>query len=723
MPTPISPQHTLTAAEFRGHLEQAGKRIRGNRDPLGKLLGKESQMGFNQSVLSGNKIPFEMASHAFSHGASPEQIEIAKANSEIVRYAMRPTEHGAVGARYEAYGGVPGRLKQTLPQTLRGDFLAEQTLYGATEKKLAEDFAALLRDNEYARARMAHLCKLYGVSQDTFLEPVHDKYKIDQSGGARIPPAILNRAADAGMFITAIPTKYDGDGYNHQQTAILLQALRDEGGAIMGHASSNKSIGERPTREGTRAQQDLLVPNMVHGYPNAVGERERALVSFILTGTESGTDAFSGSQRLAEISNDGEHIIVNGNSIFSTNFQVSGLAHIFVVFKDSGGTKIPAILEAPLPYRFNDTPADTKRKTKELWDRGFEASYRPQQISGITGSCQIYSGYNNAHFPAWLAPGVSSVLGGVESLGLGDQQASAGLYKGRDGIIMASAAGAEYALNLALDEVVQRVRFKQPIGKMQSVQKELTHMAINVEMLRAYSKLSSRMIDNFPDMNLMSETAIGKAFSTSIASEVARTARYFFGGEGAMKSQAIELLVNDLYIMEIVEGINPAMRQLGVFAAVAPLLKDSESMSGIAKILLNQIPSLEHGDLPFGEAFSKQRASRGFSFSVLQAGKKHGMGMRDEHITIDDIAGGLFKTFAQTACQLEIQELRKLRDVDKRNESLYDRKIAALEGYLTISDGKKLQNQTSIGKMYIDAADIRLQETRRANEDTLRRYA
>lgn len=696
----------VTAGQIREAIKQAAIRRRSKKDAgLAAMLGDISNPGFHMQTVSGKGVALDMASEAWRNRLPREEAERMEAFSIVADFGLRPNEEASIDEKLRGYGAYTGRI----PERLEKRFTGERKIYKARARFDIELFEKQIRENPNVRFWMQR----HNLDINDLLVPVLNPFENDRKRGHRVSPEVLNRAALVGVFNTAYPEEYGGLDFNQQQTDYAVRRAIKDGGGLSGNELSNKSIGAKPLALfGTQAQKDFFFPPMVHG-----DEGGRYLTTFQLTEEDSGTDAIGGMKTTAKLSPDGRHFIIDGDKIFSTNFYVAGHGHLAVMFIDEDtGAKLPTLIELQLPFRFKDTPDVTRQKIATLWEQGIEAPDNPQELFGIASSTQGYQEYNGAHVPVEYAPGVSSVLGGLDGIGRGDDFIFGGLYRGRNGFITFGAAVSELALNEALNEIIDRVRFKKPLCEMEYVKSQITDMAIKTEMLKAYSELSSAILDNNPGMNLIAETGIGKAMASELAYDVVQTANKLHGGKGLMKGQIIELMLRDAFIPLIVEGVNPALLQHGAAVSSGPAMIASQSFIGKLRILWNQIPSLERGDLDPWAAFGLQLSAKGLSIPTMIKGAIYNMGMRDRQLDLIAIALAEANIFARTASLLKLKDLKLNPDKNKKE-------IAALEAFLTISSGKKLKSPTYVGQLYIDDAKIRYQQRNREDKDLLRKYS
>jgi alkylation response protein AidB-like acyl-CoA dehydrogenase len=141
-----------------------------------------------------------------------------------------------------------------------------------------------------------------------------DADKIDEEG--EIPDEAIEALAELGAFGIKIPKEYGGVGLsqmNYSRTMMFVASHCGNTGALL---SAHQSIGlPQPLKLfGTDEQKAKYYPRLAGGEISA----------FALTETEVGSDPANMSTR-AELDEDGQHFILNGEKLWCTNGTRAGL--------------------------------------------------------------------------------------------------------------------------------------------------------------------------------------------------------------------------------------------------------------------------------------------------------------------------------------------------------------------------------------------------------------
>ena len=689
-------------------------------DEMKAMLGDSSlKPGVFARIVSGSSkdLPFEQLSEAWRNRLQGDPKAWNDAYIELTKFGLRLAEEH-LDEQLRGFGVVD---PEWTPRNLKAEFDYKRQVFRAREHYRLEQMEK--NPNPLVKEWMQDL----GLDLHRLSKPISNPTRCDREGGF-LPTMFLALIADMGLLRFGMPTPH-GFGFNQQETDGVLDFLPEIGGGPGGNISSHKSIGFNPIKKaGTPEQKQFLSPLIANG-----DEFGRFMCCFGLTERCSGTNAIEQMKTNARLSEDGRHWIINtddgsggpSGKIFHTNWWYSGLEHLALNILDDDGTKLPSLLLMPLPFRLNDTPEQKEEKRKKLWEQGLESPQRPMELNAIKTSTQGFYEMYNVKAPVELAPGVPSVLGGPSGIGRGSEFIFGGLNEGRLGFARFCAATIQFVFNLALDEIVERERFPRfysnpefgkSLANLPAVQRDISEVAINMEIAKAVSELTSALVDNHHDMNIIAEAAFLKAMASELAWDAAVTSTRLFGGMGLMKGQFIEQALRDTFVPLIVEGVNPAMLQHGAGVSAGPALAMSQSIAGKAKILLNQIPfPFECGDFTFKEALKFTLSAKGLSCSTMAKGAWYeaiGARMKRQQLTLIDIAWKEITLYCQMAATL------KLKD-----PNLSPKTRAALEQYLQNSESGKDKYPTWIGKLYIRDAFNKAQETHKKDKELLRKYS
>ncbi|MGB3051683.1 MAG: acyl-CoA dehydrogenase family protein [Polyangiales bacterium] len=158
-----------------------------------------------------------------------------------------------------------------------------------------------------------------------FLRDKVDSVEIDATG--EYPPEVVAGLAELGAFGLKIPKEYGGLGLTHPEYVRVMQLLGGSDGNIAALLSAHQAIGvPQPIKLfGTAEQKKRFLPRCAKG----------AISAFALTEPTAGSDpARLGTT--AELSEDGEYYVLNGQKLWCTNVT---LADLIVVMARNPATK------------------------------------------------------------------------------------------------------------------------------------------------------------------------------------------------------------------------------------------------------------------------------------------------------------------------------------------------------------------------------------------------
>ena len=250
---------------------------------------------------------------------------------------------------------------------------------------------------------------------------------------------------------------------------------------------------------------------------------------FALTEPNAGTDA-SGVQK--EAKKEGDHYILNGTSIFTTN---SGFADTFIVFALTDKSKGPKGMSA---FIIDKTMP------------GVSVGNNIPRI-GIRAASNCEVAYEDVVVPA-------NRLLGAE--GQGYKIAMTALAGGRIGIGAQSVGIAQGALNEAIKYVKERKQFGKPIAKFQNTQFKIAEMQTKIDAARLMVWRAATAKDNHE--NYAPLAAMCKLFASDVANEVTRGCVQLLGGYGYSREYPVERMMRDAKITEIYEGTSEAMKMV-----------------------------------------------------------------------------------------------------------------------------------------------------------------
>jgi acyl-CoA dehydrogenase family protein 9 len=375
-----------------------------------------------------------------------------------------------------------------------------------------------------------------------------DSAKIDLE--AAIPPEVLRGMKDLGLFGMTIPQDYGGIGLSTTSYARVMQEVGGLDGALAVTLGAHQSIGLKAILLfGTEAQKKKYLPKL------ATGEQ---IAAFALTEPGAGSDAAS-IQTRAELADNGETYVLNGNKIWISN---GGFADVFTVFARTSGSP-----------QSNAKP----KITAFIVERGHGVkSGPPEHKLGIRGSNTTAIYFEDVHVPA------ANVLGEV---GRGFKVAMEVLNSGRLGLAAACIGLARRLIRMAVERVGERRAFGRSIGEFGLIKDKIARMVTDTYALESMTYLTTGLIDaHVPDYSL--ESAICKVAGSETLWRVVNETLQIAAGIGYMQEYPYERMLRDARINLIFEGTNEILR---AFIALSGMQGPGKQLSEVAKAMREPI--------------------------------------------------------------------------------------------------------------------------------------
>lgn len=333
----------------------------------------------------------------------------------------------------------------------------------------------------------------------------------------RIPDEVIQKFKDMGLFGFSIPEKYGGLGLTMEEEAHLSFALGQTSPAFRSLVGTNNGLGSQGIIiDGTQEQKDFYLPKIASG---------EYIASFCLTEPDAGSDAGALKTRATK---EGDYYILNGTKRFITN---APNADIFTVMartnpeiKGSGGISTFIV--------HSDTPGiSTGPEDEKMGQEGAITS------DVIFENCKIHK---------------SQMIGGPEFEGEGFKTAMRVLDRGRLHISAICVGVAERMLEDALHYALERKQFGKEIAHFQLIQAMLADSKTEIYAAKSMILDAARKRD--AGINISTEAACAKMFSSEMCGRVADRAMQIFGGAGYSKEYSIERFYRDVRIFRVYEG-------------------------------------------------------------------------------------------------------------------------------------------------------------------------
>lgn len=380
---------------------------------------------------------------------------------------------------------------------------------------------------------------------DRFLRERIDESDIDHD--KLLDPELLDELKQMGLFGLIIPTEYDGLGLSNTGYARLFERIAATSASIAVTVGAHQSIGLKGILLfGTDEQKQRYLPDL------ALGEK---IAAFCLTEPSSGSDAASIRTR-AELSEDGEHWVLNGGKLWITN---GGFAEVLTVF-------------AQTPVEIDGKTQD--RITAFIVERGFGGveSGPEEHKLGIKGSSTTAIHFEDCKVPT------SNVLGEV---GGGFKVAMTILNNGRFGLAAGCVGGAKRLIRDAAAYANERTQFNKKISEFGLIKKKFATMALNVYAAESMTYMTCGLMDR-GGRDYSIEAAMSKVFASEMMWTVANECLQVMGGLGYSREYAFERFVRDGRINLIFEGTNEILR---LFIALSGIQAPGKQLRELASAL------------------------------------------------------------------------------------------------------------------------------------------
>ncbi len=381
-----------------------------------------------------------------------------------------------------------------------------------------------------ASAEETARCDQMLAELDEYLENEHPSFEIDRT--QEIPYWALKRLFEIGAMGMIVPQEYGGGGFGVTSYNRVLERIGRSCGSTAVVVSAHQSIGcGAITLFGSEEQKKYWLPKISNDM----------LSAFCLSEPNVGCDA-GGQESRCEVSEDGEHYIINGEKKWATSAALSGMFTVMAKQKmvdprtGKEKDKVTAVIVTP----------DME---------GVDIFSSNRSKCGIRGTWQARVRFTNVKVPR------ANLL---YKEGQGLKIALTCLNYGRCTLSAGMVGAGISAYKQALKWSQLRYQFERPIGEFDLIRDHLAQMAAQCYAMDAMLYMTTGLVDR-SDEDIMVETAICKVFCSEMGFRTCDSALQVMGGEGYMTEAVVERLWRDSRINRIVEGANEVMHSF-IFA-------------------------------------------------------------------------------------------------------------------------------------------------------------
>jgi alkylation response protein AidB-like acyl-CoA dehydrogenase len=351
--------------------------------------------------------------------------------------------------------------------------------------------------------------------RDTVARFAQDKIKprvMAMDEAAKMDKEVLDECFALGLMGVEIPSAYGGSQMSFFAACLIIEELAKVDPSVSVAVDvQNTLVSNALIRWGTEAQKQKYFPRL---YTDTLG-------SYCLSEPNSGSDAFALRCKATRTEQGWQ---LDGTKLWITN---GGEAGLFLVFA-------------------NIAPEQGYKGITAFWVErgtpGFHVGKKEHKL-GIRASSTVELSFEGCVVPH------ENVVGEV---GKGYKIAIETLNEGRIGIGAQMIGLAQGAFDGAMQYMMERQQFGQPIAMFQGMQLQYAQLATEIETARLLVYNAARLKD--AGLPFIKEAAMAKLYSSQVAERVASKCVEFYGGTGFSKEYPAEKFYRDAKIGSIYEG-------------------------------------------------------------------------------------------------------------------------------------------------------------------------
>ena len=334
------------------------------------------------------------------------------------------------------------------------------------------------------------------------------------------PKQLFKKMGGLGYLCPRYPIELGGGSGDKIMDIIMAEELNRINAGIAASLMVQSGLSTQPIyRYGSEEQKEKFL------MPAIKGEK---IAAFALTEPDAGSDAASIKTRALR---DGDHYVLNGTKIFTTNGPICDFATVAAYTDPSKrGEGISLFIVE------KDTP-------------GFSASRKLDKV----GNRSIETGelvFEDCRVPA------KNMIG--EKEGGGFDMIADTLISGRITYGGRCTGTAQAAYELTVEDAKQRIQFGKPIVSYQATRFKLAEMAMNIDIMRSYTYRVAWMYDQ--GRNVRKESSMVKLFAAETLQKILSDSMQIHGGYGYMMEYPIQRHWRDGRLFTITEGTSEVQR-------------------------------------------------------------------------------------------------------------------------------------------------------------------